>query len=61
VPAGHGGKIPQVSRIRGEDLVAIVGEQDDGGVDDVGSARGAQEDTRPTTQFVIEGLNIDTR
>jgi hypothetical protein len=61
VPAGHGGEIPQVSRVRGEDLVAIVGEEDDRRVDYVGSARGAQEDTRLATQIVVEGLNVNTR
>jgi hypothetical protein len=44
VAAGEGGESPQVFGIGGEDLVAIVGEEDDGRVDDIRSARRAEED-----------------
>jgi hypothetical protein len=60
VQAGNCGEIPQVIRIRGVDLVAVVGEEDNGRIDDIGLSSGAQQDTSPATQAVIKGVNIDT-
>lgn len=57
--AGGLGEATEVSRVRCEDLIAITGQEDDPGVDDIGSARAGQQQADPAAEIVIDGLYVD--
>ena len=56
---GRRGQGPEVVGIGGEDLVAVGGQEDEGGIDDVGRTRPSEEDTRPPAQTVVERGDLD--
>jgi hypothetical protein len=59
VAAGNQGKISKVFGIRREDLIAVVSEEDDGGIDDVGAPGAAQKDSGSSAQVVIDRTDVD--
>jgi hypothetical protein len=59
VAAGNQGKISKVFGIRREDLIAVVSEEDDGGIDHVGALGAAQKDSGSSAQVVIERTDVD--
>ncbi|MGH2376913.1 MAG: hypothetical protein ACRDGT_00365 [Candidatus Limnocylindria bacterium] len=52
-------QIAQVLGIRGQDLVAIFGQDDKRGIDHVGAASSAQQDARPKAEISVEGTDVE--
>lgn len=53
------GEVRQIVRVGREDFVTIDGQQNDCGVDDIGAASEAEENTDSPAERLIDGVNIE--
>lgn len=58
VPAGGLGKSPQILWVGGEDVVAVVGQHDDCGINDIASASSPEQDSDLPAECLVERLNV---
>lgn len=59
VESGGGGEGGEVFGVRCVDLVAVAGEQDESGVDDVVGGCGGEENTGSAAECVVERYDLD--
>ena len=50
----------EVVGVRGDDVVAVVGQEDDGGVDDVGAPSGAKQLAGRAPEKLVERTHVDS-